>query len=121
MKISLDNNRAVHVGFRYSDDQIWQMTYVTLDLVVESNPLTATQTSTGFAQRNPNDAPNKLIGRKVALARALNELKLNRKDRMLVWVGLMRRGFRMEAKGKKRKSLITNTPLARAETPLGLT
>ncbi len=99
MKISLDDHRAVHVGFRYSDDQIWQMTYVTLDLVMEGN--TAVQTASGFAQRNPNDAPNKLIGRKVALARALKELKLNRIDRMLIWDGLMRRGFRVE--GRKRK------------------
>ena len=50
---------------------------------------------TGVAIVHPNDAPEKKIGRKIALARALWASGLPRAERTRVWMGLFDRGMRV--------------------------
>ena len=49
----------------------------------------------GIARVHPNDAPERKIGRKVALARALRFGGFTRDERKQVWVGLMGKGMRV--------------------------
>ena len=49
----------------------------------------------GVAYVHPNDAPERKIGRKIALARALRESGLPKDERRQVWMGLLERGMRV--------------------------
>ena len=49
----------------------------------------------GVARVHPNDAPERRIGRKVALARALWDAGFTRDERRQVWMGLMEKGMRV--------------------------
>lgn len=49
----------------------------------------------GVAYVHPNDAPERKIGRKIALARALQDSGLPRDERRQVWIGLLDRGMRV--------------------------
>lgn len=50
---------------------------------------------TGIAFVHPNDTPEKRIGRKIALTRALWASGLPKKERRQVWMGLLDRGMRV--------------------------
>ena len=47
------------------------------------------------ARVHPNDQPERKIGRKIALARALKESGLSRDERRQVWMGLLEKGMRV--------------------------
>ena len=47
----------------------------------------------GAAKVHPNDQPERKIGRKIALARALRESGLSRDKRRQVWKGLLEKGM----------------------------
>ena len=49
----------------------------------------------GVARVHPNDAPERKIGKKIALARALRESGLPKDERRQVWMGLLERGMRV--------------------------
>ena len=50
---------------------------------------------TGIAFVHPNDAPEKRIGRKIALTRALWASGLTREERRQIWEWLLERGMRV--------------------------
>ena len=41
----------------------------------------------GYAWIHPNDSPNKIIGKKIALTRALENMGINKSTRTIVWKG----------------------------------
>ena len=49
----------------------------------------------GFAYVHPNDAPERKIGRKISLARALRESGLPKDERRQLWMGLLENGMRV--------------------------
>jgi len=49
----------------------------------------------GLARVHPNDAPERKMGRKVALARALWSAGFLRDERRQVWTGLLNKGMRV--------------------------
>ncbi len=104
MRIDLTNGRHLFVTFHYeffNPENNWQI-YADIDLT--ENDKGGMTTRKGWARRNLVDCPNRLIGRKLALARALNLLELEKADRTLVWSGLLARGFRLAAKSPNQMS-----------------
>ena len=56
--------------------------------------------SIGASWQNPKDTPNRVIGRKVALRRALAASPLTKVQRSQVWAALVEQGVRLVPKRK---------------------
>lgn len=98
MRIPIFSERTdeVRVSFRYAlqrDGKDKPFTEATV--VWTTTEGNQTWTYIGVAFVHPNDAPVRKVGRKIALARALQGSGLSRDERRQVWMGLLENGMRV--------------------------
>ena len=96
MKIPIVSERMdeVRVGFQHSLKRIGNAAFTVATIswtTREGNE----RSHNGIARVHPNDIPERKIGRKIALARALRESGLPKYERSQVWMGLLERGMRV--------------------------
>ena len=97
MKIPMISERTdeVRVSFRHvlrRTDSVGAFSEAT---VVWTPPDGIPRQALAVARVHPNDMPERKIGRKVALARALRLAEFSRDERRQVWAGLIERGMRV--------------------------
>ena len=98
MKIPIESERIgseVRVSFRHvlkRSDKVGAFTEATIMWTPLDGIL---KQAVAVAKVHPNDAPERRIGRKVALARALWLAGFPRDERRQVWTGLIKKGMRV--------------------------
>ena len=98
MKIPIESERIsgeVRVSFLHNLQRIKERAPFTQAVISWITREGREKSYVGVARVHPNDAPERKIGRKLALTRALWASGLPKDERRQVWTGLIKRGMRV--------------------------